>query len=626
MNFFQPISLLVIFGVACLSASAQMQITVGRGGIPWESICDSSSFVQIKPDSIWVWPTSKGENLIPESRQRGGGVYVFAPRPMQVNPDEFLEMQTLIATEIANDLIDGDLVSAFNPDEYNIERDAEIYIDLGGVFGVNRVRLYPRLDNEHVGLFPQSFEFGIGNRKSPFDFVLGILDQSFNNLIRYSKTRPNERAVIDWPGMRGITRSYSTRYIRFASLGLSPWELSEIEVYADGTVPTGLFVSTPILGSGGAPVWGRVQHIGDDSLENLPIVLQTRTGPDPEPLHYYVQSGERLRRETRYVWEAISTKSSFLGALEQGPVVPNPDWSNWETVRAGIVETSSPNRYLQFRLRLLEPGVRIESLVFDYATRPLVEEVNAEVYPTNVLPGTETSFILSLQIRRPESSSASGFRFINISTIAEIEGVDSVKVDDESVVFSTVFKEGAFDVNLWKRLIRDGSFVQLFFRASVYTDGTMFDVRLFDRRNNDNTAKLDTVYQSAREGDVDPVAFGNTLSVRLRDAEISIVGEVEYDSNIVTPNGDGVNDVLRLYYDIFKLINPAEVSFTIFNLDGLPVKFGLLGPQRSGNFMHVWDGRDEKGVFVGPGTYLCRLQVEADIGDRSHVSIIQVVY
>ena len=189
-----------------------------------------------------------------------------------------------------------------------------------------------------------------------------------------------------------------------------------------------------------------------------------------------------------------------------------------------------------------------------------------------------------------------------------------------------MFKEGAFDVNLWKRLIRDGSFVQLFFRASVYTDGTMFDVRLFDRRNNDNNAKLDTVYQSAREGDVDPVAFGNTLSVRLRDAEISIVGEVEYDSNIVTPNGDGVNDVLRLYYDIFKLINPAEVSFTIFNLDGLPVKFGLLGPQSSGNFMHVWDGRDEKGVFVGPGTYLCRLQVEADIGDRSHVSIIQVVY
>jgi len=616
----------VLLWLACFSVSAQMQIAVGRGGIPWESICDSSSFVQIKPDSIWIWPVIKEVNLIPGARVRGGGVYVFAPRPMEVNEDEFVDMSTLVAMEEANPLIDGDSGSAFNPDDFDIERDAEVYIDLGGVFGINRVRFYPRLDSEHVGFFPQSFEFGIGNRKTAFDFALGLLNQSFNNLIRYSKTRPNERAVIDWPGTRRITRSYSTRYIRFASLGASPWELSEIEVYADGTVPAGEFISTPILGSGGAPVWGTVRHDGRDILEDLPIVLQTRTGPDPDPLHYYVQSGERLRRETRYVWEAISAAGGLLGALEQGPVVPNPDWSNWQTVQDGIVQSPSPNRYLQFRLRLLEPGVRIERLIFDYATRPLVDEVQAEVHPTIVTPGAETSFVLSLQIRRPESSSASGFRYINVATIAEIKSIDSVRVDDENVVFSTVFNEGAFDVNLWKRLIRDGSFVQIFFRASVYNDGTNFKLRLFDRRNNEEFAKIDTVYQSAREGNVDLLAVGNRLSVRLRDGETSIVGEVEYDSNIVTPNQDGLNDVLRLSYDLFKLIGPAQVSFTIFALDGEPVRSGRMGTKSSGSFLHVWDGRDDDGAFVRPGTYLCRIQVEAGIGDRSHVGIIHVVY
>ena len=616
----------MLLWLACFSVSAQMQIAVGRGGIPWESICDSSSFVQIKPDSIWIWPVIKEVNLIPGARVRGGGVYVFAPRPMEVSEDEFVDMSTLVAMEEANPLIDGDSGSAFNPDDFDIERDAEVYIDLGGVFGINRVRFYPRLDSEHVGFFPQSFEFGIGNRKTAFDFALGLLNQSFNNLIRYSKTRPNERAVIDWPGTRRITRSYSTRYIRFASLGASPWELSEIEVYADGTVPAGEFISTPILGSGGAPVWGTVRHDGRDILEDLPIVLQTRTGPDPDPLHYYVQSGERLRRETRYVWEAISAAGGLLGALEQGPVVPNPDWSNWQTVQDGIVQSPSPNRYLQFRLRLLEPGVRIERLIFDYATRPLVDEVQAEVHPTIVTPGAETSFVLSLQIRRPESSSASGFRYINVATIAEIKSIDSVRVDDENVVFSTVFNEGAFDVNLWKRLIRDGSFVQIFFRASVYNDGTNFKLRLFDRRNNEEFAKIDTVYQSAREGNVDLLAVGNRLSVRLRDGETSIVGEVEYDSNIVTPNQDGLNDVLRLSYDLFKLIGPAQVSFTIFALDGEPVRSGRMGTKSSGSFLHVWDGRDDDGAFVRPGTYLCRIQVEAGIGDRSHVGIIHVVY
>lgn len=616
----------MILWLACFSVSAQMQIAVGRGGIPWESICDSSSFVQIKPDSIWIWPVMKEGNLIPGARVRGGGVYVFAPRPMEVNEDEFVDMSTIVAMEEANPLIDGDLGSAFNPDDFDIERDAEVYIDLGGVFGINRVRFYPRLDSEHVGLFPQSFEFGIGNRKTASDFPLELLNQSFNNLIRYSKTRPNNRAVIDWPGIRGITRSYSTRYIRFTSLGLSPWELSEIEVYADGTVPTGEFVSMPILGSGGAPVWGTVRHLGGSLLEDLPIILQTRTGPDPDPLHYYVQSGERLRRETRYVWEGISAAGGLLGALEQGPVVPNPDWSNWQTVQDGIVQSPSPNRYLQFRLRLLEPGVRIERLIFDYATRPLVDEVQAEVHPTIVTPGAETSFTLSLQIRRPESSSASGFRFINVSTIAKIQDIDSVKVDDKNAVFSTTFNAGSFDINLWKRLIRDGSFVQVFFRASVFNDGTTFNVRLFDRRNNENTTRLDTIYQSAREGDVDLVSVGNTLSIRLRDGKISIVDFVAYDSNVVSPNQDGINDILRISYDIFKLINPAQVSFTIFTLDGLPVRFGLLGEKRSGNYLHVWDGRDGSGAFVKPGTYLCRIQVEAGIGDRSHVGIIQVVY
>ena len=115
--------------------------------------------------------------------------------------------------------------------------------------------------------------------------------------------------------------------------------------------------------------------------------------------------------------------------------------------------------------------------------------------------------------------------------------------------------------------------------------------------NNEEFAKIDTVYQSAREGNVDLLAVGNRLSVRLRDGETSIVGEVEYDSNIVTPNQDGLNDVLRLSYDLFKLISPAQVSFTIFTLDGSPVRFGLLGEKRSGNYLHVWDGRD--GLF-GP--------------------------
>ena len=93
-------------------------------------------------------------------------------------------------------------------------------------------------------------------------------------------------------------------------------------------------------------------------------MLQTRTGPDEEPLHYYVQSGERLRRESRDVWQGIDGIDGILGALEQGPVLPNPEWSSWETVDGNLIRSPSPNRYIQFRVRLLEPGAKLERLVF----------------------------------------------------------------------------------------------------------------------------------------------------------------------------------------------------------------------------------------------------------------------
>ena len=76
----------------------------------------------------------------------------------------------------------------------------------------------------------------------------------------------------------------------------------------------GEFVSRPLLASSGTPVWGVVRHEGTSGLQEFPVVLQTRTGPDEEPLHYYVQSGERLRRESRDAVEGIDGVDGILGA------------------------------------------------------------------------------------------------------------------------------------------------------------------------------------------------------------------------------------------------------------------------------------------------------------------------
>ena len=314
----------------CCAASlseAQLSLVIGRGGVPWDAVMDSSAFVQVNADSVWTWSAPLDQNIAPLAVARGGGAYLGGIRPLQTAPGEFTDTFTILNSNAAQALVDGDVATAFNPDEDGVEREVEVFVDLGGVFGINRVRVFPRLDSDHVDSFPQSFELGLGQRLTPLSFLRVVIDQDFSQLIRYSRTRPNDRAIIDWPGTRQVTGTRQARYLRFAPLNGLPWEIAEIEVYADGTVPTGEFVSQPLLASSGTPVWGLVRHEGAVGLQELPVVLQTRTGPDEEPLHYYVQSGERLRRESRDVWEGIDGIDGILGALEQGPVLPNPEWS-----------------------------------------------------------------------------------------------------------------------------------------------------------------------------------------------------------------------------------------------------------------------------------------------------------
>jgi len=61
--------------------------------------------------------------------------------------------------------------------------------------------------------------------------------------------------------------------------------------------------------------------------------------------------------------------------------------------------------------------------------------------------------------------------------------------------------------------------------------------------------------------------------------------------NIITPNGDSVNDIFSI-----RTSNFEQLTCTIFNRHGSPVfrYFGLNG---------TWDGYTHAGVKVSPGTY-----------------------
>jgi hypothetical protein len=340
-------------------------------------------------------------------------------------------------------------------------------------------------------------------------------------------------------------------------------------------------------------------------------------------LIFFITQGPSEVQVNRAVWE---NADDFPG-IAQGPVKPNPEWSGWETIEGGVVRSPSPSRFLQFRVKFLQPGVKLERLVFEYSSPPASGEMHAEISPAIVDAGAETALVMTVQTRRLEGRSDTGFRFVEVLTPARIEGIDSVKVDDAHVLHTArIDPTRGFEINFWRRVVKDGSFVQIFFRGKVFADGTRFEVRTVERRRTAVGAAPDTVFQYAREADVDLELPSTGLTVRLSTPNAPLVADVEAGQRVLTPNGDGVNDEFEVAYSLLKLTQSAPVFFEIYNLSGRLVRRGYAGEDRSGRFARVWDGRDDWGALVGPGLYLYQIQVAADSGIERRTGVVNVAY
>ena len=595
------------------SAHALDTLRVGRtdDAMSWTSIVESAQFVGVSPDSIWTWATQRGDNLVTGLKTRGGFI---AAQVQVLTPSGYVD--ALSERKNLDHWIDGDAGTAWGPDsDLEVERRGTFYIDLGAAFRVDRLRLYPRLDREHSGLVLGSFKIASSDGRqgssldAPYRTIPGLAFSAFN---------PNRQPVIDLQFQRR-----DVRYIRLKSNTGEPWELAEFEVYAEGTVPDGFFTSIPLFIRGGYPIWGRMFYEEGD-LQTLPIAVQTRTGPDEEPLHYFLQRGDELERVSARDYAAFNPLD-FSGAaqVQLGPILPNPEWSPWQTVTDGIVSSPAPRRYIQFRVEMNEPGTALENLLVEYVQQPLAEELIAEVSPLVVSAGQPTDFTLSIQVQIDQFRGDTGFRYLQVRTPAQVEAITAVRVDDREVLFTPEYGQDGFTVDIWKRITQAGTFIQIEFTASVLRDGTPFEVRALDIRTEESG--IESVYQTARPGDVDPLSAGGELRVRLDGERSRLIENLVARTATISPNDDGTNDALEVSYDLLKLTDWAPVSFQIYDLHGALVAQGR-SRQRSGRFVRVWHGVDGSGQRVPPGLYIYQVEIEADGGTARQFGTVRVVY
>ena len=112
----------------------------------------------------------------------------------------------------------------------------------------------------------------------------------------------------------------------------------------------------------------------------------------------------------------------------------------------------------------------------------------------------------------------------------------------------------------------------------------------------------------------------------------SLIGNMVLATPIVTPNGDAVNDLLQLSYEILAVVGSAQIKVDVFDMAGRNVRTLLDADGDNGVYDATrlpelaWDGRDTYGELVTPGIYIVQVRVEGDARSSAVVRPVGVSY
>ena len=167
-------------------------------------------------------------------------------------------------------------------------------------------------------------------------------------------------------------------------------------------------------------------------------------------------------------------------------------------------------------------------------------------------------------------------------------------------------------------VVREGEVVELRFRSRIFLNGTTFSSEV-------GNSRIPGSWQRVDPGDATERIDGHGTSVFSRIAQ-RVLHSLEISSSPFTPNGDDINDRLRVVLSVVNIDVPRSIEARFFTLGGeLVAVESTLG--RGGEEVLEWDGRSAAGDLVPPGLYLCRIHVDSDSGsDASLVRVVGVAY
>lgn len=515
---------------------------------------------------------------------------------------------------------DGHFASHGPPEKY-------LAFDFGAPLLLERIRFFPR--TKHLtDRFVETFKIGINDgdplKDGSREFLIGRRNSELDFDIIYDITE-NTEAVIDLP-----LPAEPVRRLLFSAAENTRgiWEIAELEIYGNGFAPFAGYVSNVIdlgaLASLGALTWaGR-------EAEEADVALSMRSGLDADPNIYWrttFRGGERTRFDARGRPLTLTSYNKLARGEQAGITHDTENWAFWGgydfAAGQGALIGDGPQRYVQLRADFSssrETSGQLDWVQFAVSIPPVARQAVAEISPAAVPPGEVTAF--TYKLRATLASDDLGFDRLAIDTPVRAQSVDAVRISGDSVAFEVVrLDEAGFAVQLPKiDAQRTEELIEVDFQTAIFKFGTVFSGRI------SNSEQPREVPQSLESGDVDALAESNGLSVGLTRLGAQTIGDLVLMPSVFSPNGDGINDAVRIECNVLNLVGPVQVESSVYDLSGRLLNVVGSDWTSSGRYVGAWDGRDERGEQVPPGLYILRVRVETDKGPAARQAVIALAY
>ncbi len=581
------------------SSSGQAQVQRlkigGNDGLDWQNNSLIFNALEVTDENgLSPLEADPEANLLPRIKELGGtattSVRTAAAR----------------SNQILKELIDEQYTTGWRV--YTNTNGAELEVDMGAVFVLQRIYLHRGVLNDDERSL-RGYEFYVNDG----DSLNFIGDKPVYSLIAQDRSH----------GLPELDLSFSptqVRYFKLRSTGERGFQMGDLEVFGVGVTPFAQYISR-VIDLGDAANMGPVNVYTSINGE-AKTQFSTKTGYVANDSLYFSQTGIPGEFEEVSLDDFDRTLDpSYAGIIREN----TRDWSTWSPPYAQLedAEINAPDnrRYFQFQFKLLSGSLLdkavVDSVVISYTTPAIADSVIAEISPTTAILGQENDF--TYHLRSVTANDKRGFDTVIIRTpfAARATGlsIDGIEIND----FTWQGEDGRLQVAFPNnRITRSGQAIDVRFTSLMTISGTEFRGEVADSQS-------DAFPQRIIFGNANDDAIDNTLVVSARIDNKLFTG-VDFSSDFITPNGDGINDQIALEYILLKATDPVGVKVIIYDLSGREVRRLYDARDSSGPNEVAWDGRDDNNMAVRPGLYLIRLEANTDAGDATQMRSVAVVY